>query len=177
MMPVPFLRLLLAAQHALVHLCVCECVVCECPNHSYTCHAHPDTPRHTCRLQTHPTHTHKNSVNAFGDSDTFDFSDIVMSWDDCIAELEARKAATHQPDMKMIISMSLGAGGDLAVVRNTVKKIVSERNDILFLSAAGNGGSSATAYPAGYPEVVSIAAVDWNMNKAHFSQYNSDVEW
>jgi hypothetical protein len=117
------------------------------------------------------------SVNAFGDSDTFDFSDIVMSWDDCLNELDARKAATRQPDMKMIISMSLGAGGDLAVVRNAVKKIVSERNDILFLSAAGNGGSSATAYPAGYPEVVSIAAVDWNMNKAHFSQYNSDVEW
>jgi hypothetical protein len=116
-------------------------------------------------------------VNAFGDSDTFDFSDIVMSWDDCLNELDARKVATRQPDMKMIISMSLGAGGDLAVVRNAVKKISGERNDILFLSAAGNGGSSATAYPAGYPEVVSIAAVDWNMNKAHFSQYNNDVEW
>lgn len=136
-----------------------------------------DTPPLPSAPAVPSTHLLACSVNAFGDSDTFDFSDIVMSWDDCLNELDARKAATRQPDMKMIISMSLGAGGDLAVVRTAVKRIASERNDVLFLSAAGNGGSSATAYPAGYPEVVSIAAVDWNMNKAHFSQYNVDVEW
>src|SRR5204863_7207109 len=42
--------------------------------------------------------------------------------------------------------------------------------------AAGNDGTSATDYPAGYPEAVSVAAVDDGGAHAWFSNANDDVE-
>merc|ERR1712029_926658 len=47
---------------------------------------------------------------------------------------------------------------------------------ILFVAAAGNGGSSSKLYPASYPALMSVAAIDSNQNKASFSQYNDQVE-
>jgi subtilisin family serine protease len=44
------------------------------------------------------------------------------------------------------------------------------------VAAAGNDGNSAVEYPAGYPEVVSVAAIDQNNAHASFSNTNSDVE-
>jgi subtilisin family serine protease len=46
----------------------------------------------------------------------------------------------------------------------------------VLVAAAGNDGSSAVEYPAGYPEVVSVAAVDDSGRHAGFSNSNSDVE-
>jgi len=51
-----------------------------------------------------------------------------------------------------------------------------ENEDILFVAAAGNGGSSSKLYPASYPALMSVAAIDSNKNKASFSQYNDQVE-
>merc|ERR1711862_660121 len=47
---------------------------------------------------------------------------------------------------------------------------------ILFIAAAGNGGSSSLLYPASYPALMSVAAIDSNKNTASFSQYNNQVE-
>jgi subtilisin family serine protease len=44
------------------------------------------------------------------------------------------------------------------------------------VAAAGNDGSTATDFPAGYPEVVSVAAVDDAGHHASFSNANADVE-
>jgi subtilisin family serine protease len=44
------------------------------------------------------------------------------------------------------------------------------------VSAAGNDGTTATDFPAGYPEVVSVAAVDDAGRHASFSNANDDVE-
>src|SRR5258707_975021 len=44
------------------------------------------------------------------------------------------------------------------------------------VAAAGNDGSSVLDYPAGYPEVVSVAAVDDRGARAWFSNSNADVE-
>jgi subtilisin family serine protease len=46
----------------------------------------------------------------------------------------------------------------------------------VLVAAAGNDGSSALEYPAGYPEVVSVAAVDDSGRHAGFSNANNDVE-
>ena len=43
-------------------------------------------------------------------------------------------------------------------------------------AAAGNDGTSAVDYPAGYPEAVSVAAVDDRGAHAWFSNSNADVE-
>merc|ERR1712241_33491 len=48
---------------------------------------------------------------------------------------------------------------------------------ILIIAAAGNGGASASvSYPAGYPHVMSVAAVDSNGQRASFSQNDDQVE-
>ena len=47
---------------------------------------------------------------------------------------------------------------------------------VLIVAAAGNRGNSVPVYPASYPTVMSIGAVDRDMKVAGFSQHNSQVE-
>ena len=50
-------------------------------------------------------------------------------------------------------------------------------SSVLFIAAAGNGGSYAPlSYPASYKTVVSVAAVDINEDRASFSETNDQVE-
>ena len=74
-----------------------------------------------------------------------------------------------------VISMSLG-GSISSRTEQTAFKTLLNTNGILPIAAAGNGGSSRTSYPAGYADVVSVAAVDEFKAWATFSQYNKDVE-
>jgi len=74
-----------------------------------------------------------------------------------------------------VISMSLGGGG-YSSTSNAQYKQHYEVDNVLIIAAAGNGGSSSKSYPASYPAVMSVAAVDSNKNKAGFSQYNDQVE-
>jgi thermitase len=46
----------------------------------------------------------------------------------------------------------------------------------LLVAAAGNQGDTRTVYPAGYPEVVSVAATDASDRRVLFSNANADVE-
>lgn len=73
-----------------------------------------------------------------------------------------------------VISMSLGG----SFPNNTEQTAFNNANSagVLSIAAAGNGGNTATSYPAGYSSVVSVAAVDNNEALASFSQRNSDVE-
>jgi hypothetical protein len=117
------------------------------------------------------------SYNAFSLEGTFDYADVIFAWDDCIAELDHQKAATNTPDMKMVVSMSFSSDGDVDVVANYLKKVSVQRPDILWVAASGNDNNTKPNYPAMSPEVVSVAAVDWNGNKAYFSNYGPTVEW
>merc|ERR1712241_1504145 len=74
-----------------------------------------------------------------------------------------------------VISLSLGGGAYSSTTDNFYKDLY-EKEDILFVAAAGNGGSSSKLYPASYPALMSVAAIDSNKNKASFSQYNDQVE-
>ncbi len=73
-----------------------------------------------------------------------------------------------------IITMSLGGSG-ASQFQQIVATFLDKRG-ILQLAAAGNGGTSAVSYPAGFAEVISVGAIDAAKNKASFSQFNSDVE-
>jgi subtilisin family serine protease len=46
----------------------------------------------------------------------------------------------------------------------------------VLIAAAGNDGDSTVNYPAGYAQVVSVAATDANDARASFSNANADVE-
>ena len=50
------------------------------------------------------------------------------------------------------------------------------RSGSVLVAAAGNEGDQAVEYPAGYGEVVSVAAVDDAGGHASFSNVNDDVE-
>lgn len=71
--------------------------------------------------------------------------------------------------------MSLGGGGASTTEEAAVNKLYNT-NGVLLIAAAGNGGNTAVSYPAGYANVVSVAAVDSSNARASFSQVNADVE-
>ena len=76
-----------------------------------------------------------------------------------------------------VISMSLG-GGQSTTLQSAVAgawENGSATGSVL-IAAAGNDGNSTVSYPAGYAQVVSVAATDDNDAKASFSNTNADVE-
>jgi serine protease len=73
-----------------------------------------------------------------------------------------------------VISMSLGG----SVASSTEEAAFQDlyNTGILLVAAAGNAGNTAYSYPASYPSVISVAAVDINNVVADFSQKNDQVE-
>jgi thermitase len=74
-----------------------------------------------------------------------------------------------------VISMSLG-GGASTTLQNAVRAAYNNGNGALLVAAAGNDGNATVNYPAGYAEVMSVAATDRNDARASFSNANADVE-
>src|SRR3954464_1266785 len=74
-----------------------------------------------------------------------------------------------------VSSMSLG-GGDSTTLRSAVQYAWKSGNGAVIVAAAGNDGDSTVNCPAGYAEVVSVAATDNNDARASFSNANADVE-
>jgi thermitase len=87
----------------------------------------------------------------------------------CIAWTHARGAK--------VISMSLG-GGASTTLQNAVAAAWENGGPTgsVLVAAAGNDGNSTVNYPAGYAQVISVAATDHNDAKASFSNTNADVE-
>jgi len=73
-----------------------------------------------------------------------------------------------------VVSMSFGSNG---YPSSATRKVISDNPNTLWIAAAGNDGSTPLkSYPASYPEVMSVAAVNEDEEKASFSQYNDQVE-
>ncbi|MGH2918015.1 MAG: S8 family serine peptidase [Solirubrobacteraceae bacterium] len=72
-----------------------------------------------------------------------------------------------------IISMSLG--GPASTTLQTAVTNATNAGSLL-IAAAGNNGDATLNYPAAYAQVVSVAALDANDNRASFSNANADVE-
>ena len=78
-----------------------------------------------------------------------------------------------------IINMSLGFQEDVPVVNDTLK--IAESLGIISVAAAGNDGTSNTSldnvdYPARYPSVIAVGAVDAMDNRSSFSSTGPSVE-
>src|SRR3954447_9100506 len=102
------------------------------------------------------------ALSADGSGDTSDVA-ACISW-------------AHAQGAK-VISLSLG-GPATNTLRAAVKAAWAggARDGAVVVAAAGNEGNSAVDYPAGYPEVVSVAAVDDGGTHPWFSNTNDDVE-
>lgn len=93
---------------------------------------------------------------------------ILAALEECITAGEAHGGP-------IVVSMSYGC--DNCYNRLTEKAYEDAYNaGALLVAAAGNSGNSAKSYPASYKSVMSVAAVDSNLNRAYFSQYNNQVE-
>lgn len=79
-------------------------------------------------------------------------------------------AADHGAD---VINMSLG-GPDSGVMRSAADYAVSR--EVAVFAAAGNDGRDEVSYPAGYPGVVGVGAVDRTHQVAYFSNRGSHVD-
>lgn len=90
-------------------------------------------------------------------------SDLIKAVETCVAEGST------------VINMSLGGGGSLQVERDAYDRVYNQ-NGVLLVASAGNSGSSAKSYPASYPAVLSVGAVNKNNQRASFSQYNNQVD-
>jgi subtilisin family serine protease len=75
-----------------------------------------------------------------------------------------------------VVNLSL-TGGDYSVSSDRFFKRLATKKGVIVVAASGNGGNSATSYPAGYDSVVSVGAIDENKKRASFSQYNSMVDF
>ncbi|HAW49729.1 TPA: hypothetical protein DCX16_02105 [bacterium] len=73
-----------------------------------------------------------------------------------------------------VINMSFGGTGYSKTLKNAVD--YAHNKNVLLVAAAGNSGGSQIFYPAGYENVMAVAATDINDRKAYFSQYGYWVD-
>jgi subtilisin family serine protease len=73
-----------------------------------------------------------------------------------------------------VVSMSLGGQFPSSTEREAFQAAFNE--GVLSIAAAGNSGSTAYSYPASYPSVVSVAAIDASKHVTSFSQKNDQVD-
>jgi thermitase len=73
-----------------------------------------------------------------------------------------------------IISMSLGGGGYSQAFQDSINSAWSAGKVVI--AAAGNNGNTTVQYPAGYANVISVAATTSTDAKASFSTYGSWVD-
>ena len=73
-----------------------------------------------------------------------------------------------------IITLSLGGYEYSQVLRDAINKAIA--NNILIIAAAGNDGADNIMYPAAYPEVISVGALNADMQIADFSNYGEGID-
>lgn len=80
-------------------------------------------------------------------------------------------AVDHGAD---VINLSLGNYQTSKVMKEAVN--YAYKNDVVIITAAGNDNSTLPSYPAAYPEVLAVSAVDYNGKRASFSNYGDYVD-
>jgi serine protease len=80
-------------------------------------------------------------------------------------------AADHQAD---VINLSLGGGGESALMKEAID--YAHRKGVVIIAAAGNENRESASYPARYPHVIGVAAIDAKGERAEFSNYGAGVD-
>ncbi|HRA66224.1 MAG TPA: S8 family serine peptidase, partial [Caldilinea sp.] len=100
-------------------------------------------------------------VNAMQASGAANYSDIAAA---------VQYAASNGAQ---VINLSLGGYADSAVLRDAIGEAATTA---VIVAGAGNDDSGTPFYPAAYPEVMAVAAIDPNDQKAIFSNYGAWVD-
>lgn len=67
----------------------------------------------------------------------------------------------RNPRPAQVINLSLGSSTPIPTVYEAIERIVRQ-TDCILVAAAGNDGRSSVRYPAAYPEVIAVGAVDYS---------------
>ncbi len=73
-----------------------------------------------------------------------------------------------------VINMSLGGGGASSMMEEAIKYAHSK--GVVIIAAAGNENSNSSSYPARYPDVISVSAIDSAGAKAPYSNFGAGVD-
>lgn len=82
-----------------------------------------------------------------------------------------RYAADNKAD---VINMSLGGGGESQLMKDAIDYAYSK--GVVIVAAAGNENQNSSSYPARYPKVISVAALDPAGQKAPYSNFGAGVD-
>ena len=74
-----------------------------------------------------------------------------------------------------IINMSLGVYQDAPLLRQAVK--YADDRGVIMVAAAGNDGYNRMPYPAAYPQVLAVTAVDASGQHALFSNQSKEIDF
>lgn len=72
-----------------------------------------------------------------------------------------------------VVNMSLGGPTAVQPLQDAVEKL--DQLGIAVVAAAGNDGANKVSYPAAYPTVLAVGAVDENKQKASFSNWGPEL--
>jgi serine protease len=73
-----------------------------------------------------------------------------------------------------VINMSLGGGGASELMQEAIDYAHSQ--GVVIIAAAGNSGQNSASYPARYPHVIGVSALDSVGEKAPYSNYGAGVD-
>jgi hypothetical protein len=74
-----------------------------------------------------------------------------------------------------VLNMSLGVYQDTQLLREAVR--YAEAHDVIMVAAAGNDGYTRMPYPAAYPQVLSVTAVDEQGRQALFPNQSDKIDF
>lgn len=73
-----------------------------------------------------------------------------------------------------IVTMSLGVDGMSTILQTAVN--YASGKGVVMVAASGNSGSSFVSYPAAYPPVIAVGALDTSVRRASFSNYGPGID-
>ncbi len=73
-----------------------------------------------------------------------------------------------------VINMSLGGSGESHVMEDAIN--YAHQKGVVIVAAAGNANQNSASYPARYPHVIGVSALDPANNKAPYSNFGAGVD-
>jgi serine protease len=73
-----------------------------------------------------------------------------------------------------VVNMSLGGGGESKLMKEAIDYAYGK--GVVVIAAAGNSGRNAADYPARYPHVIAVSAVDAAGSKTPYSNFGAGID-
>jgi subtilisin family serine protease len=113
------------------------------------------------------------ALDITGSGSFFDIAQGVLYAAGLPAATDTLGHTVTAPSRAAIINMSLGGSANFAVLRNAVTAATNAGS--LIIASAGNSESSRPSYPAGYPEVLAVAAVGPDLSISSYTNVGGNV--